>query len=102
MTARNVRDRGRSLITVVQITTLLSAQTLVWRGFYLGRHVRVCPSPSGRGWRGAPGEGLGMRQSWPSCGRATLSQREKDTPSRFLLIGPTVIIDRPVSWFLSS
>src|SRR5207248_5356140 len=72
----------------------------VWRG------LQVCPSPFGRGWRGAPGEGQGMRQSWPSSGPflrlrpvglalrgATFSQGEKDTSSGFSLIWITVVID---------
>src|SRR5205823_13889217 len=43
------------------------------RGLSLNRHVGVCPSPSGRGWRGAPGEGPRHACPHPAL-RATFSQ----------------------------
>src|SRR5207248_606864 len=53
---------GGHIDHVVQITTWLWAQTLA----LFGRHVEVCPSPFGRGWRGAPGEGFAA--CWHSSG----------------------------------
>jgi len=49
--------------------------------------VGVSPSPSGREWRGAPGEGENAEMSrhtrpHPAL-RATFSRREKDTPAVF-------------------
>src|SRR5213082_1563788 len=52
--------------------------------------VGVSPSPSGRGWRGAPGEGENAEMSRHACPhpalRATFSRREKDTPAVFRLV----------------
>ena len=59
-------------------------------GFSLAVMQGVCPSPFGRGWRGASGEGENAEMSrharpHPAL-RATFSRREKDTSSSFSLV----------------
>src|SRR5437764_3516799 len=54
------------------------------------RQVGVSPSPFGRGWRGAPGEGENGEMSRHACPHpglpATFFRREKDTPAVFRLV----------------
>ena len=83
------------MTAVVQITTLLPAQTPVWRGFYSGHHGEVCPFPSGEGGaerrvRVLPQVGphpallLSLRPTGLALRAATFDLREKDTASGFL------------------
>src|SRR5213080_4201647 len=67
--------------------------TVVWRGFYFGRHLEVCPSPFGRGWRGAPGEGFVA--CWPSSGPSGHLLPKGEGHARFFANLNNLGIDRP-------
>src|SRR5207244_2690654 len=69
----------------------------VWRGFYFGRHVEVCPSPSGEGGAERRVRVWEMRQSWPSSGPlGHLLPKGEGPASGFSLIWPTVLLCPPV------